>query len=209
MGRVPGPGVLPFDSDDRTAAGAVLGRAFHDTAQWSAVFPDDGVRRRKLPQMFAGTVSLVFAAGGVAERTPGFEGIALWLPPGRSIGFRAMVKSGFASARFAVTPPFPSMRRLTAMVRRFDELHKRQMPGPHWYLMVLGVDPAHHRRGHGSTLVAHGVQRADAAGLPTYVETESGPNVAFYEALGFEVLDEVLIDAYDLPFTLLIHRPEA
>jgi ribosomal protein S18 acetylase RimI-like enzyme len=207
MARGPVPDVLKLDRSDRAAAGAVLGRAFHDTDQWTAVLPDGRVRQRKLEQMFTGTVRLVLAAGGVVERTQGFEAIALWLPPGRDIGFWTVVRSGFASARFAVTPPFPSMRRLTAMMRQFDRIHKRHVPDPHWYLMALGVDPAHHRSGYGSTLVRHGIRRADAANEPIYVETESGPNVSFYEALGFEVLDEIVIDAYDLPFTLLIRQP--
>lgn len=188
-------------------AGAVLGRAFHGTDQWAAVFPDAGVRQHKLQQMFTGTVRLVYAAGGVAERTAGFEAVALWLAPGRNIGFWPMLRSGFASAGFTVTPPFPNTRRLTAMMLQFDRHRKRLMPDPHWYLMALGVDPEQQRRGYGGALVGHGIRRAEAASVPIYVETESGPNVAFYEALGFDVLDEIVIDAYDLPFTLLIRRP--
>lgn len=135
----------------------------------------------------------------------GFEAVALWLPPGHEIGFRAMVRSGFAPARFAITPPFPNMRQMTAMLREFEATHKKQMPDPHWYLMALGVDPAHHRNGHGSALVQHGIRRAAEDNHPIYLETESGGNVDFYKTLGFDVLDEIVIKAIDLPFTLLVH----
>jgi ribosomal protein S18 acetylase RimI-like enzyme len=75
--------------------------------------------------------------------------------------------------------------------------------------MALGVDPAHRRRGHGRALVGRGIERADAGNVPIYLETETGPNVTFYETLGFDVLDEMVINAYRLPFTLMIHRPES
>ena len=199
--------VAPVDRKDSARAGAVLGRAFHGTEQWAAALPDPDVRERKLEDMFTGTVKLTFAAGGVAVRSTGFEAVALWLPPGRHVGFWAMVRSGFASARFTVTPPFPNLRRLMGMLRQFEKTHKQQMPNPHWYLMVLGVDPAHQHHGFGSRLVSHGASRADSDQLPIYVETESGDNVDFYEKLGFEVRTEVTIEAYGLPFSLMVRHP--
>lgn len=184
----------------------MLGRAFYDSEQWAAVLPDLSSRQVKLEQMFAGAVKLTLAARGIAERTRGFEAVALWLP-GR-VRFWPVVKSGFASARFAVTPPFPNIRRLTAMLRQFEDIHMQWMPDEHWYLMALGVDPEHQRGGHGSALVRRGIQRADEANLAMYLETETGSNVAFYQSLGFDVLDEITIDAYDLPFTLMIRRTD-
>jgi ribosomal protein S18 acetylase RimI-like enzyme len=208
MSTKPSSDVLTVNRGDAGPAGEVLGRAFFDTEQWSTLLPDPGVREEKLIQMFTGTVKLTFAAGGVAERTSGFEAVALWLPPGKSIGLWPVVKSRFASARFAVTPPFPNMRRMMATLRQFDESHKQQMPEPHWYLMALGVDPAHQHAGHGSALVRWGIRRADADDRPVYLETEAGANASFYERLGFEVLDEITIEAIDLLFSLMIRRPQ-
>lgn len=129
------------------------------------------------------------------------------LPPGRNIGLWPVVKSGFASARFAVTPPFPNMRRMMARLRAFDERHKKQMPDPHWYLMALGVDPAHQHKGHGTRLVRRGIQRADKDNRPIYLETETGANASFYEKLGFDVLNEITIEAIDMLFSLMIREP--
>lgn len=197
---------MPVVRKDARRAGGVLGRAFYDSAEWTALLPDASVRRRQLEQMFAGTVKLTWAAGGLAERTAGFEAVALWLPPGRSIGWWAMVKSGFASAWFAMRPPFPNMRRMTATLRQFDRLHERLLPEPHWYLMALGVEPADQGRSHGSALVRAGIRRAAEDDQTIYLETETGPNVTFYEKLGFEVLDEVTIEAIGLPFSLMVRR---
>jgi ribosomal protein S18 acetylase RimI-like enzyme len=96
---------------------------------------------------------------------------------------------------------------MMATFRAFDESHRQQMPIPHWYLMALGVDPAHQQRGHGSGLVRRGIRRADSGALPIYLETETGANASFYERLGFEVLDEITIEAIDLPFSLMIRWP--
>ena len=188
-------------------AGDLLARAFFDTDQWAAVVPDEAIRRSKLQQMFEGTLKTAEVAGGVSERSAGFEAVAVWLPPGQTFGFWSMVRSGFASARFMFTLPALPLGPMTRMLRQFDAEHKRRMPNPHWYLMALGVDPDHQGRGFGSALVDHGVRRADAEGMPIYLETESGPNVRFYETLGFDVLGELVIDAYDLPMALLIRHP--
>jgi ribosomal protein S18 acetylase RimI-like enzyme len=119
-----------------------------------------------------------------------------------------MVKSGFASARFAVTSPLPNLRRMMATLRQFDESHKQQMPDTHWYLMALGVDPEYQHREYGSALVFRGLRRANDCNKPVYLETEAGANTAFYEKLGFGVLDVMTVDAIGLPFSLMIHRPE-
>ena len=59
--------------------------------------PDPEARRTKLPAMFTGATKLTAAAGGVPERTADFEAVALWLAPGRDIGLRSIVRSGFSS----------------------------------------------------------------------------------------------------------------
>ena len=64
---------------------------------------------------------------------------------------------------------------------------------PYWYLGLLAVEPAAQGRGVGSALVRTGLERADRDGVPTFLETGTQPNVAFYERLGFGVTDEILL----------------
>jgi ribosomal protein S18 acetylase RimI-like enzyme len=185
-------------------AAGVLARAFDDTEQWRRAIPNDDIRLTKLTQMFHGTMKTTVAAKGLLEQTPHTEAVAIWLPPGRSMGLWSMVRSGFASAGFAVRPPRLSVRSLMRMLNQFEHEHKAHMPDPHWYLMALGVDPEHQRQGYGSTLVRHGLERSKAEGIPLYLETESGPNVDFYSGLGLKVIDEVTIEEIDLPFALMV-----
>ncbi len=169
--------------------------------------PDDNVRRVRLPMMFSGTVRMTGAAKGAPERTAGFEAVALWLAPGRDIGFRAMVGSGFSSARWVFARPRQDLRLMMRVLRQFDRKKKELMTEPHWYLMALGVDPDHQGQGHGSTLVHHGIERADRDGRMIYLETETEKNRDFYTRLGFEVIDEMVIPDLDLHFSLLVRQP--
>ena len=71
-----------------------------------------------------------------------------------------------------------------------DKIHKRHMNGPHWELLIVGVDPALQGRGRGSALVRDGLARADDSGLPCYLNTNTPANLPFYGHLGFTVLEQ-------------------
>ena len=196
--------VLP--AEDFDAAAGVLARAFDTTEQWRRMVPLEGdARVRKLDEMFRGTLTTAAAAKSLTETTADLEGVAIWFPPGRTMGMWPMIRSGFAGSRFLLTRPRLSFRTFMRALREFEASHKRVMPEPHWYLMALGVDPEHAGCGHGSALVRHGIEKAEADGKPAYLETELD-NVGFYERLGFTVVEEVLIKAIDLPFALM-RRP--
>jgi len=61
-----------------------------------------------------------------------------------------------------------------------EHLHKRYAPDPHWYLFLLGIDPASQGQGLGGRLLEHVLARADAAHLPCYLETYDISAVRFY-----------------------------
>jgi ribosomal protein S18 acetylase RimI-like enzyme len=62
---------------------------------------------------------------------------------------------------------------------------------PHWYLPLIGVDPAYQGRGLGSVLMAHGLTVSDKAGLPAYLEATSEGSRRLYERHGFVTLGEI------------------
>lgn len=197
------PAVTSLDAHDTPAAARVLGRAFSEDPLWSVLIPDLELRVR----MFTGVLKMITAAGGVVETTAGLGAAALWLPPGRELGFAAVVRSGIAPALWVLRAPRATRRRLTALQRQVDRRRKELMPEPHWQLMVLGVDPDHHGRGMGSALVTAGVERADASRAPIYVDTSAEANVGFYGQFGFEVVEEMTVTDLALPFWMMVHRP--
>ena len=73
-------------------------------------------------------------------------------------------------------------------MRAIEQRHPRD---PHWYLAVLGTDPAHWGEGVGSALVRHVLDDPAQAEEPAYLETETAANVPFYVWHGFRVVGEL------------------
>jgi GNAT superfamily N-acetyltransferase len=81
---------------------------------------------------------------------------------------------------------------LAARVERaMEERHLRE---PHFYVRIVGVRTALQGQGVGTALMQPTLQRADAAGLPTYIEASTQRSAALYERLGF-----VHMDVLELP----------
>jgi ribosomal protein S18 acetylase RimI-like enzyme len=62
---------------------------------------------------------------------------------------------------------------------------------PHWYLPLIGVDPAYQGRGLGSELLSRGLARCDRDGVPAYLEATSLRSVSLYERFGFETAGQI------------------
>lgn len=64
-------------------------------------------------------------------------------------------------------------------------------PEAHAYLSHIGVAPEHQGAGLGSALMVGGLARADAQGMPAWLETSKPRNVGYYERFAFRaVADE-------------------
>ena len=88
------------------------------------------------------------------------------------------------------------LKLLTAV----DKVHPAE---PHWYLALLGTDPAVQGRGVGSALLAPAMQQADAEGVSCYLETQKEANIAYYRRFGFEETERLTPDPAGPPlFTL-------
>lgn len=199
--------VIPLLPKDYAAAGGVLSRAFLDDPLWLALMSDPQTRHANLAKMFTGLAKTTTAAGGVAETTPGLDAVALWMAPGKELGWWPTVKSGLAIPRFVMTLSSRDRRRMMAVLRQGDQRRKELMPNPHWYLEAIGVDPERHGAGFGSALVRAGMRRADRDQAPIYLETETEGNVGFYEHLGFDVVEQTVAAGLNLPLWLMV-RPQ-
>jgi GNAT superfamily N-acetyltransferase len=70
------------------------------------------------------------------------------------------------------------------------QFHQRAAPGKHLYLSILGVEPSRQGQGLGSALIRPMVERADAEGLPCYLETFQPRNLPLYQKHGFKITVE-------------------
>jgi ribosomal protein S18 acetylase RimI-like enzyme len=198
--------VTRLRAEDRCRAADVLGQAFTEDPLWAAIMPDEATRPTKLTRMFSDLTKLVAGARGL-PLTAGTLSVALWMPPGRDLGLRAFLRSGFSTVRTTLALPADDRRRMLGALRQIGRKRGRHVPDPHWYLLALGTDPDHQGEGLGSTLVREGTRRADEAGARTYLETETEANVDFYSHLGFEVVEEMTIEDLDVPIWLMRREP--
>jgi GNAT superfamily N-acetyltransferase len=185
-------------------AGAVLGRAFHTNPGFVWALPDEASRPRKLT-WFMRTGAKIGHRHGEIYTTPGkVEGAAIWLPPGKTtLSLGQLLGGGFLAAplRWGLGP----FMKFMSVMNHFEHLHKQAMPGDHWYLFILGVDPPRQGQGIGSSLIAPVLRRADESRLPCYLETDKPEDVVFYEKHGFQVLEKLTVK--DSPPLWTMQRP--
>jgi ribosomal protein S18 acetylase RimI-like enzyme len=186
----PAPGLIRIGSVDIARVAALLARAFDDDPFMRYAIPDPRQRRQILPWIIGLNLRDACRAGAVYA-TAGFEGAALWLPPGRwrRTPWR-ILRAGMLAAPLRI--PWPVLRRLAGVEAHAQALHERCAPAsaPHWYLAQTGVEPALRRHGVASLLLQPMLEHLDAHALPCYLETENAANVAFYERFGFRLVAE-------------------
>jgi ribosomal protein S18 acetylase RimI-like enzyme len=184
----PGLGLMRVGRADIPRVAALLARAFANDALMCYAITDARQRRHLLPWLIGLNVRDGCRYGAVYA-TPGLEGAAMWLPPGRTrrTPWR-MLRAGMVAAPLRVR--WSILRRLAAVEARAQALHDRYAPEPHWYLAQVGVEPDQQRQGIASRLLHPMLAHVDAQALPCYLETENEANVAFYERRGFRVVAE-------------------
>lgn len=167
------------------SAVAVLTRAFRDDPIQRYVIPDDARRVRRLAWSFGALVRYCLPHGGVYT-TPDLGGVACWLPPGVTTTEPwGMIRSGMVLAPLRLGPA--AFARFLGVTSCMAAERERVAPGPCWYLCAIGVEPSRQGEGIGGALLGPALARADAGGLPCYLETQVERNVGFYEGHGFTV----------------------
>jgi ribosomal protein S18 acetylase RimI-like enzyme len=81
---------------------------------------------------------------GSATLVDGYLAAALWLPPGIHPDEEALGKL------IRSTVPEGDQAKVFALFEQMDRYHPAE---PHWYLPMIGVDPAHQGKGYGSALL--------------------------------------------------------
>ena len=75
-------------------------------------------------------------------------------------------------------------------LRLLSYFEKRHPQEPHWYILVIGVDPEFQGKGKGAELFAPVLRRADQEQQAVYLESSNPRNLRFYERHGFRVVSE-------------------
>jgi ribosomal protein S18 acetylase RimI-like enzyme len=179
--------VRPFVRADLSATVATLARAFDEDPVMMWIFPDEQLRRRRLPAFFASSLRATRVGAEVAVLEGRVLGAAVWLPPGawRPPLWRQLVALPGVAFRLG--------SRMTVASTTYGALLRVHPDRPHWYLSGIGTDPPAQGTGVGSELMHSRLVRCDADRMPAYLESSNERNVPFYERHGFRVVGELSV----------------
>jgi ribosomal protein S18 acetylase RimI-like enzyme len=167
-------------------AGQTLARAFQDDPPFVHFVPGARQRVKVLPSFFSRFARYGMLSGevhGTADR----RGIAIWLSEEQPSSTRAKLAG---LDQLPVIFGEVGFRRLSTFLAFMEKLHHDLMGTTHWYLAFIGVDPNCQGKGVGSALLKPTLDRAQAEGLPCYLETFLAKNVSFYRKNGFKLRSE-------------------
>ncbi len=191
-----------LDARDADAAAATLADAFFDDPLLQIVAPDEATRRRWGPWF----MSLPLRYGlrwGEVWATDDTSAVAVWVPPGSGeMGLGRMLRVGLARMPFRLG--IGGTRRFMESLSMTEPFHQ-SVGVPHWYLVAVGARSERQGHGLGSELVDVGTSRADAAGVPCYLETGTQSNIDFYTKRGFEIVGQTDFDAHT--YTGMVRPP--
>lgn len=136
-----------------------------------------------------------FANGSAWVANEG-QAAALWLPPGIEPDGDTMM-----ALLQQIVPP----ERLDDMAGVFDGMEEYHPHEEHWYLPIIGADPAFLGKGLGGALMKQACSRIDEDRLPAYLESSNPRNISLYERHGFEVIGE--IRSGNAPLVTPMYRP--
>mmetsp|Transcript_30478 Transcript_30478/g.69772 ORF Transcript_30478/g.69772 Transcript_30478/m.69772 type:complete len:294 (+) Transcript_30478:65-946(+) len=99
--------------------------------------------------------------------------------------------SKYAATRKAVQP------RLDFILPLMQTSHEDLASMPHWYVALMATSPDRGGEGHCAALMRTIARRADADGLPCYLETSAARTVDIYRHFGFEVVKKTTLTVPD------------
>jgi ribosomal protein S18 acetylase RimI-like enzyme len=117
-----------------------------------------------------------------------YAGTALWLPPNVHLDEELII----ASVEQTI-----NKQKQTDTIAFMEQMGRFHPHEPHWYLVIIGVDPLKQGQGFGAILLKHTLASCDRDRAPAYLESTNPKNISLYERFGFKLLGT--IQAGDAP----------
>lgn len=193
---------------DLGPAARICARSLFEDPYSCHFFPRESKRLAALERIERALVADAHAHGEVLGTWAAGElaGVTAWLPPGaHDPGLRRRLRQLWHVA--GVARLFPrSIGATTRVAAAEASVHPDR---PHWWLVVVAVDPGHRGRGIGGDFVRALVARADADGAGAYLRTTNPDNVGWYRRFGFGVYEELRPLPSAPPMWLMWRDPQA
>lgn len=178
-----GPTVRTATFADKDAAvdTVVLAFAADPVARWC--WPESHQYLASMPSF-----TLAFGGGAFVHQSAhcidDYSGAALWLPPNVHPDEEALGQIVERTVSTSIRPD------LLTMLEQMSRYHPEE---PHWYLPLIGVDPAHQGKGRGSALMTYALQQCDRDRSLAYLESTNPRNITLYQRHGFKALGEIQV----------------
>lgn len=187
----------------------ILAEAFFQDPLFEFFWPDQEERSRKIgpvlklflegsSQVFTldapdGSCAAVMGAFAPGEYPPSFLRLLSALPMliGTAVGL--LITDG--------------MGLLQKFWNIYSDAEKIRPKEPHWYIVVIGVDPEHQGKNCGGKLLGRILLQADEQQVPVYLECSNPRSLDFYAKHGFSVNQEVRPCAGCPPIWGVVRKP--
>ena len=199
----PPASIYQVQKKDILSTAGVLTEAFLNDPFFKYIMNGD-YGRDKLYYFQQFTVRYGMKYGNVFASSGNIEGAAVWLPPGSThIGAIRFVKGGGVILRQLfprnLSERFKFFTRLLNYSNYSNEIHIRNAPFPHWYLMAIGISDKYRQQGYASRLMKPMLEYFDSINIPCYLETHNEKNLAIYEHFGFRITEAGKLPGTDKP----------
>jgi ribosomal protein S18 acetylase RimI-like enzyme len=185
---------LTADDEARAVDTVVLAFAADPVVRWT--WSEAHPYLTAMPRFLRAFGGRAFATGG-ALGTSDYAGVALWLPPG-------VEPDQDALSDIMLRTVAPSRRDdVFAVIERMATHHPHE---PHWYLPLIGVDPAYQGHGYGDALMSAAVARCDRDRVLAYLESTNPRNIPLYLRHGFEAVATIQVGTSP-PLVPMLRRP--
>ena len=188
--------VKSASASEREQAIAVIVLAFgaDPVVRWT--YPDPHDYLRCWPDLVRAFGGKAFDHG-TGYYVDGFSGAALWLPPDVHPAEEEM------AALLQRTVPERNQEEVFSLLEQMGGYHPDE---PHWYMPLIGVDPARQGKGYGSALMEHALIPCDRGNKLAYLESTNPRNIPLYKRHGFEVMGTIQVGSSP-PIFPMLRRP--
>ena len=186
-----------LDTNLTTEASVLLACAFSVDPLATHILPDPKSRPRRLQRYIEVLVRASCMLDAVYVLGSPISGVAVWMGPGQNLTVGQQAEAGIDRLPEILGEAENDLYRYVG--DHLNSLRHRDVPTPHWYLSVLGVDPVSQGQGIGGDLLRPILDEAEDTGTRCYLETFTEKNVAFYRRFGFEVVVHESDNANGIP----------
>jgi ribosomal protein S18 acetylase RimI-like enzyme len=186
--------------------GQMLGRAFFSDPLFDYIYPDLEERKNYIAYGHEFVCRYGHRFGEVWAMSD-LSACSIWLPPGAT-DFTPEREAQIVMPSSTIPDTKQGKARANNFYAMIDKAQRRLLPDPHWYLVMIGVEPERQGQGIGSALIAPMLDRIDQSQLPCYLETVNQKTFPFYKRHGFAIVDEDDIPGTSTRVWFLIRNPQ-